>query len=1069
MFKVYPDTQPTPLPQQVASGATAALTFAQLTGPSSFPGIYAATMHLRVAMFGGAFAPGLSLSAGGGPALLLTANSTQINTPAGRLGDAKAVAEADNITRIQVDFDAETAVTWQLLIHNNDPTDTREFTFVVAQTLAETAQPWIDLALPDPLNPATPLTFHALVNESFDRSLRIRNLGTAPFTVTGLSTALDNLTATVPAAPVPPSGTGDLALTFTAPATPPAPDGTFNGQANVVVSPADTVAGTVQGHNQRLALSTSTQQVEVALLLDSSGSMGWDAVGGTPPSAQRSRWGELADAVGSGFLPLLVHFHDHGRFGIAHFPAPNPQDPHSADIVPIGPMPQDQAEITNIKNKVTAIVPSGGTPMGDGLQYVMNAPTGYFADDEVSRTSGRRWLLLMSDGANNSGVHNPLEFISPTAPKGNSFVDKNVSVFAVAYGIDGHTDVNHTLMKNLAAGSVNGGLEVNVDEENTTAQKLADKLRTPLKNGLTNATAGLDPQGTFVFGQDQEIRHEAVITPYDTKAAFVLDWNTPDPGRLRLELITPACERITPENAGQGRYAKVTFVGGNRSAIYLIDPEFLRGGGAGGVGDAGGERGEGGGEPDDRFGTWKFVVSSPPVIGVAGEGEASAEGEAAGRGGFATEDYTYELLVDSTLRIEVTTDKDVYFAGDPVTVRAQLTAKGRPVRGAAVSLSATAPERSANNQLAALRVPEEFLRRAEELLHGKDASPLLVKQVGAQLAGLGLLGGVREDRLAMADADDDGVYRAAVTDTAVPEQRTFYVTADGVTGDGVPFHREGKVETFIEVRPEPVGTLLDIRQSAPGLIDVTVTPRDRFGNVVFVDPDVTGGFGITALGGRPSGLTSRLDGTYTGTVSFDPKVTPSIGLQFGGVEVIPAKPVPDIGDLYYADCVLAYQPGEPTRGNEHTEPRQALGSVENKPDDQFVSLGAFGRLTVGIGHHVILPGAKDTDVTVFVHPDADPRPYRVEAQTVDHKQWVTLGESPGITASFSLRGGKVKQSRAIRVTDLSGRARGDDGLPLSSPGVSIRGIGAERIKKDSGTNSVSGGEEESEGTEGAGR
>ncbi|MEC4018812.1 hypothetical protein [Streptomyces sp. H27-D2] len=1040
-FRVYPDPPTTPL--KINPGATEAVSIIQqLTGEAVPPGSYPRMMFFRVAMVGGLTPPTLFLQAGNGtPVEIITFTTGVFVQVAGQpdryVGDVVRINETDNVIQIRMGFDqaAGPDETWHLLIKNNDPAKAREFTWVVAQTIAETAQPWIDIT------PAQ-LPYHPLVNESLTESVQVANKGTGALNITGVGPALPTgfVVSTPLPLTVPPSGTSPLAVTFTAPAAPPAPDGRTLATTSLTASPADTTAGTGAGHSGQLSLVATTQRLEVVLLLDSSGSMDWDPLGNTlPPGATTRRWDELVSA-NSQFLNLLALFGQGiGRFGIARFPAGDPQNPASFDIVPMTAIP-NEAGMAAAKAAVKAIQPAGGTPMGDGLDHVLAPATSFFGTDQLSVSADRRWLILMSDGAHNSGTHNPLEFIAPpagTAPAGTSLAQRNIALFAVAYGIDGHTDVNHPLMTQLAAGSLDGGNKRYVDDEKITGQDLAVILRDALKSGLAPVSSPLDRQSVFVIGDD-EVRHEAVITPYDSKAAFTLSWNTPDSDRLRLELLTPNCELITPENAGQGRFEQVTFIGEDRSQMYLINPDFLRApasnGKAGVESGTGGGNGDGGGRA--RHGTWKFVITGPDGGIILGADEPDAE------------NYAYDVLVDSTLRMEVGLDHDTYFAGDPVNVTARLTIGGRPVAGAAVSLSTTAPDQSADNQLAALRVPEEALKRAREILAGKDASELLIKQLGAQLAGLDIDSSRSRTALQMSDPDGTGVYRTAFTDTSTPEHYTFYVTATGVTDDGAPFHREGKQETFVLVRPEPEHTQLDLRQSEPGVIDVTVIPRDRFGNVLLVDPATTGGFGLTALGGRPGGLTSALDGTYTGSVTFDPKVNPAIGFQFGGREVLVPKPVPPIADLQYVNRVIRFDAGAIKSANQHADPQAALGSVVGKPATKFLSLGALGALVAAIDHRVILAGGNDADVTVFVRPDTDLRSYRVEAYSVDHRKWVPLGESTGITQSFGLRRAKLKFAIALRITDTSGRTRGDDLKPLTTPGVSVRGIGAARTTKD---------------------
>ncbi|MFN2497148.1 MAG: hypothetical protein ABR608_14805 [Pseudonocardiaceae bacterium] len=1041
-FHVYPDPQTAPL--TVAPGVTTFTTISQLTGPADPVG-YNKMMFIRVSMFGGASPPTLFVMAGTGdpvPAGPLTKEVYRTPGTTSYVGDVQLVSEANNVYLIRMGFDQDTAESWQLGIKNNDGALSRDFTWVVGQSIAETARPWIVVA------PAT-LPYHSLVNQSIDQSVQVSNKGTGVLNITAVTPALPAGLAVGTALPlaIQPSGTAPLVVTFTAPATPPPPNGVIAATTSLTASPADTTAGPSAGHNQQLSLTATTQRLEVVLLLDASGSMSWDPLGTPlPAGAPNSRWGELVSAANQ-FLDLLAHFgQNRGRFGIARFPASDPLNPSTFDIVPMTDIPT-VAGMAAAQTAVAAVLPAGGTPMGDGLHRVLG-PTSYFGTDPLSVNANRRWLILMSDGAHNSGTHSPLEFIAPpvgTAPAGTSLIEKKVDLFAVAYGIDGHTDVNHVLMKQLSDGSLDGGQVRNVDQEGTTASTLAVALRDAIKSGLTPASAPLDPSAVFLIGRQSEALHEVVLTRYDTRAAFVLSWNTPDPKRLRLELLTPNCELITPENAGQGEFKQVTFRGGNRSQMYLIEPGFLGQPGPEvdspdltAAPDATSDAAGGGGFARPRHGTWTFVITSPgggPDIGAVPTG-----------GGVDLENYVYDVIVDSTLRLEVGQDRATYFAGDPITISARLTAAGRPVTGASVSLSTTTPAQSAANQLATLHVPAEALKRAEEILAGQDSTPILVKQLAAQLAGLVLDGDRRQVSLPMSDPDGTGVYRATFAATSVPEHYTFYVTATGVTDDGVSFRREGKQETFVLVRPDPEHSLLDLRQTKPGLAEVTVIPRDRFGNVLLVDPVATGGFGLVGRGARLGGLTSRLDGTYTGSVTFDPNITPIIGFRFNGQDVIKPKPLPPVGDLHYPDQVITFEPGRLKEANQHLDPKAVLGSVIGKPAGTFVSLGGGGNLAVRFDRLVIL--AHGDDITVFVQPDADLRSYRVEAYSVEHRRWVSLGDSVGVTQAFSLRLARLKFTPSVRITDTSGRTRDADLKPLATPGVSVRSIGALKVSKN---------------------
>lgn len=1042
---VYPDPQIAPLFLPAAVGVPAATykDIEQLAAPDATTPWIPKTMFIRVAMSGatvatpvGPSAPDFYLIADTGDPVLINDHmqpsgvTYAIFRLAGTnlpdyVADGSVVLESNNVFLITVSFqDAAGSYAWQLGIRNNDPASAREFTWVVSATLANTAQPWIDV------EPAT-LSWDVLVGGSAGESVQINNKGTATFTVTGLSAALpaDFSLDPLPGAVIP-NASASLTIHFTGPPAPPAPDGVTAATAMVNITPADTTALTAAGHNQQLSVSALTQSLEVMLLLDDSGSMGWDPLGNPlPAGSSASRWSELADAVNNHFLNLLGFFgQSRGNFGIARFPATDPLNPATYDLVNPTPIP-NAAGMAAAQEAVAAVLPFNGTPMGDGIDHVFAPATSHFASDPLSIAANRRWLLLMTDGAWNSGTHNPMEYVLPafggTAAAGTSLSDKKVALFAIGYGITGHSDVNPTVLQNLAAGSYLGGQVRRPDDDGLMATEVAGAFRDAIKSGISPLSSPGDPPAVFHAGQ-AEARHFALITHYDHKAAFVLGWNTPDASRLRLELITPTCDLITPENAGKGVFKDIVFRGGNRSHMYMAGPDFLR---------------NAADPARPRYGTWTLRVLSPELSDAHG----------------GLEHYDYDIIVDSDLRMTVKLDRASYYAGDPIRVSARLTAAGKPITGASVTLSTTAPQQSEANWLAGLDVPAEFLKRAAEMVRG-DSTAILIKKVAAGLAGMVFPGGRAQCGTAMTDAAGIGTYEAVFTNTSMPETYTFYITATGVTEDGTAFRREGKCATNVLVRPEPAFTKLLVEFGAQGLSQAVVVPRDRFGNVLLVDPASLPGFGLTIQGGRFTGaLISQVNGTYTQSFTVTPGAVPVIGATFGG-QTVQQQTVPPIADLVWVDEVLAFVRGaEAAPGaNQHTDPKDALGDPRTKSAGEFVSLGAGGSLTVGVhGQFILAQG--DADVTVFVQPDDDLRPYLVEALREHghgHERWVALGTSTGTTASFRLQDANIESTRAVRITDRSSRTRGKNLQPLATPGVSIRAVGVGKAGSSTGEGGI---------------
>ncbi len=268
---------------------------------------------------------------------------------------------------------------------------------------------------------------------------------------------------------------------------------------------------------------------------------------------------------------------------------------------------------------------------------------------------------------------------------------------------------------------------------------------------------------------------------------------------------------------------------------------------------------------------------------------------------------------------------------------------------------------------------------------------------------------------------------------------------------------------LVTVRPEIEWSPIDIRygqitehEVTFSTATITVHPGDRFGNVIFIDPSIDPTIGFTASVGQfPEPIVDNHDGSYSRTLVYPVGSTPTIGVTVGGVTLAPGTPLAPVGELRFVDTVYGFAPGrEAVHGaNQHAHPRACLGDPTARPTPTFVSLGGGGSLVVGIGRHYILPSRSGHDITVFVQPDQELRPYAVEVMRGDdfnHGRWERLGRSPGVTQSFSLRAAHLPAASAIRIVDLSHRVKNTDGTPSHTPGVSILGVGARHVERGDG-------------------
>ncbi|MER2626763.1 MAG: vWA domain-containing protein [Accumulibacter sp.] len=1039
-FNVYPEPQTAPLPLIAGAAMPLPLALADHSGPDP-TAFNLLTSFIRISMSGTSSAtpPQVGLTAVH-PSLT---QGAEVNITATTLGTAQALLDgtnatdaasayffpphANNVYLLKVVINIA-GTTLKIRITNNTAAN-RDFVWVVADSDADSQQPWINAT------PAT-LVYNALINQASSLTtltVSVQNRGTGSLTVSSFTPALPaNYTASgLPVTVLPNAPSGNIPIAFNAPATP--------ATLAAALFTLDGDSGPVFGasHNREVTLSATTRALELALLLDDSGSMSWQPNGDPiPPAAPPSRW-SLAASAANAFLDLLAVFGRNnvtntsmGTFGVARFPAPNPINPSSFDLIAPIPIPMSMAASqTTISNNLPFFA---GTPMGDAINRVLTPGANYFS----TNLDNRRWIVLMTDGAENSSTINSLSFVAPpagTAAPGASLNDKKIKLFGVGFGVLGQEEVNLALIDTLATGSFEGGVPtLGVDSSPTPAPALAAALRTAIKSGLVSASSPADPGGTLTSAFP-EARHRVLITPYDTKIAFLLNWTHEDANRMRLHLLTPTCDLITPESAGPIDSGEIGFSGASRYQLYRIEDSFLR---------------NKANPANPRYGNWTMIVFSDQL------GSPTAV-----RG---SESYEYDVIVESRLQMNLSVDRARYFAGDPIRISATLSLDGKPITGAAVSLSLTAPGQAVGNWLAGIRISADEFRRAEAQvfeLTGKDTNALFIKAFAAKTKKIVFDNPIRTSTLPMTDPGHQGVYSATLTQTATPDRYAFYVTAVGTTEDGVLFRREGKVALQVGVRPDPVFSLIDIKYSTvlvnerPFLTaTLSLTPRDRFGNVLLVDPAIDHTIALTSRNAAFSGpLTTSHDGTYSRSLRYALAVVPVIDLKVAGEKLFPTRSITPVTKLVYVDHVLDFKPGaEAQKGaNRHGNRRDVLGNVLTRKPDVFLSLGAYGVLTVGVKGHSILALGNE-DVTVFVQANGDQRRYSVEALPAGQEEkWVKLGEAAG-TRSFSLRKARLKSATAIRITDLSGRIRNGEFKPDAAPGVSIVGVGVRKVGNAAG-------------------
>ena len=222
-FSLFPDPPVKPLAIPANGSVDSALLQRAGAPPPDLAGVYPQVMFVRLAMIGGTVLPGLVMTAGTGPPVVVTTEATPmfresgIGGGAGFVGDVSLTQPAGNVFQIMVGFDQMSTETWKLGIHNNDPAAARLYTWVVADSAADAAQPWVDPAtfapsfaeseaeqfIPDSGMTGTPVT---LAGKNFHIGHQQVTFGATPAKLLAPPTPT-NLTVAVPAGLAPDSAT----------------------------------------------------------------------------------------------------------------------------------------------------------------------------------------------------------------------------------------------------------------------------------------------------------------------------------------------------------------------------------------------------------------------------------------------------------------------------------------------------------------------------------------------------------------------------------------------------------------------------------------------------------------------------------------------------------------------------------------------------------------------------------------------------------------------------------------------------------------------------------------------
>jgi hypothetical protein len=405
-------------------------------------------------------------------------------------------------------------------------------------------------------------------------ALSVTNVGTAPLSITGAPITGD----TIP-------NTFEVNV-FISPAINPGGqiDNVFDEDASdgvtekkglwVMAHPASlgdkTATVTVQSADGNVVVPLRVKGVTLfaEILMDVSGSMAWspDGTFGVPESQSRLTH---AKEAGKEINNWIREFSGGQSYlGLTSFPEPSGT---GTNINPAVVVPIDRSINTHPSIQI-AFGPEGvggmkpkqianSTPMEAGIVAAVgdmdnriNSPQ---PPDPADRPQLKQAILLFTDGRQNPDSHAENQ-IGPMNTKG-------IRAYTVGYGIPGSSDVDFTLLQSIATGT--GGQFLDANSLDAFGLKNAFKGAVTPWLGLRTVA---DPTGTI--RRNQSKTHTVCLDKTAYGVTFSVDWNRSIQGAVKLTLVTPTGETITPTSADVAYYESDTF------AMYVIRGKRLRGG-----------------------------------------------------------------------------------------------------------------------------------------------------------------------------------------------------------------------------------------------------------------------------------------------------------------------------------------------------------------------------------------------------------------------------------------------------------------------------------------------------------
>ncbi|UXH79172.1 choice-of-anchor X domain-containing protein [Roseateles amylovorans] len=597
--------------------------------------------------------------------------------------------------------------------------------------------------------------------------------------------------------------------------------------------------------------------LDVILVLDKSGSMGWELPGSAPNSLP-TRWTALGTALDQ-FVALWDQASESGvtgdRLGLVHFDSTGqPADFGGGSIF------RTRGNWASLLAQAKGKSPGGSTAIGDGL----NKAIGKWVSDPANFDAA---VILMTDGEQNvdpriakiAGTDDwALGAVGAPVAGTDELYRKGLPIQTIGFGTPASIETD--LLSGIAAQTAGTSIVT------ATATGLSTAMQDVLLQALKGNTLGLLARttGTVAGIGAPPIRLRSLPAAAGASAP-----TGPLSAPIPLQ-VDPSVRRVTVVLDWVGR--------SNLFRLWLQPP--------GGTAI----------KPSlQKLGSsWLVASVDVPADGPGGEWNALVEGnDISAPTPFRLSAYA----VDSRLKYALNFGRDSSGTGDAIPLMVEATYDGKPLTGIAggIRIRPASPAESAGNILHAAATagpdprPDQSATTAKALslaVTDKLLERIEPKPTGQQL--------ILSDAGTSGDTSaNDGVYTGSVSDTRVPGRYRFDVALEWDDPRTGKVRRIESIERVVSAIPNSGQTVVAIAApTGDGVYQVKVTPRDRFGNhvgpgygrVVQVKVSGSGIVGPVADPLQTGDYTVRISGVAPGT-------TPGLDIWVDGRPVRTGQPL----------------------------------------------------------------------------------------------------------------------------------------------------------------------------------